>query len=312
MTGRVLEVSGQSRKIGLHRGFVTISDADGELGRLDLDGLNVILVSSQGAAFTTPLVCEAAARDISIIICNERYQPTAVMLPVIQHSDQRRRFEAQAKMPKGLRNKLWQRIVKAKVGNQACLLERHGSASAQRLFRLQAGVRSGDPENVEAQAAQVYWTGLFGKDFRRNRNLEGVNSLLNYGYAIIRSSMLSAILGAGLHPTFGIFHSNKRNALCLVDDLMEPYRPIIDQIVKRLVEQQRVSLTSDVKAALASIVTSDQATMNGASPLFTHMVGLSQSVVAAVLENKVSLPVPALLTELEIEAVVRECSAATG
>jgi len=249
-----------------------------------------------------------AARNIPVFLCNEKFQPVSLAQPLIQHGDQTRRFEAQAKTKKGLRNKIWQRLVIGKVRNQHQLLKLCQSGSAERLNRLASSVRPGDPENIEAQAAQVYWPALFGSSFRRDRTREDLNILLNYGYAVIRSSMTSAVLSAGLHPTFGMFHRNRNNPLCLVDDLMEPYRPLVDQVVRRLGERECQDLTPETKRCLASIVTSDQALMGTTSPLFQHMHGLCSALREIIDGQKTSsLPMPQLLPELEVEAMVSSC-----
>ena len=162
--------------------------------------------------------------------------------------------------------------------------------------------------NIEAQAAQVYWPALFGSNFRRDRSREDLNILLNYGYAVIRSSMTNAVLSAGLHPTFGVFHRNRNNPLCLVDDLIEPYRPIVDQVVRSLDTKGCRELTSDTKRCLASIVTGDQVVLGKTSPLFQHMYGLSYALLKCIGDGKVSaLPMPKLFTELEVEAMVLRC-----
>lgn len=280
-----------------------------ELGQIDLDGVLSVIITSRGATVTTPMIAEAAARNIPLIFCNDRFQPVSVSLPLVQHSDQTRRFEAQVLSKKGLKNKIWQKIVKGKIKNQTSLLTLYRSNSAERLNRLHSMVKSGDPQNIEAQAAQVYWPALFGKDFRRDRQKGDVNGLLNYGYAIIRSSMTNAVLSTGLHPTFGIFHKNKNNPLCLVDDLMEPYRPLVDQLVKRLNERGHTDLTPAVKRCLASLVTSDHTLMGSISPLFQHMSSLSYSLweVMNGQGTTTTMPMPQLVSELEIEAMVSEC-----
>ena len=307
LVGRVVEISGEPRHVGIRRGLLTVSDGSSELGTVDLDGVLAILITSRGATLTTPLISVASSRNIPIITCNERFQPVSVSLPLIQHNDQTRRFEAQSVAKKGLKNKLWKQIVASKVRNQSDLLSLVNASGAERLKRLAGIVRPGDLENIEAQAAQVYWTELFGKSFRRDRNQAGINSFLNYGYAVLRSSMTSAVLASGLHPTLGLFHKNKNNPLCLVDDLMEPYRPLVDQVVLRIHEKGHEDLNQEVKRALAGVVTADQVIVGSTSPLFKHMHNLSFAVSELFIGRVVSISFPTLLPELEVEALVREC-----
>jgi CRISPR-associated protein Cas1 len=291
----------------VRRGSVIVSAADDQLGTVDLDGILSILINSRGATLTSPFIAEAAARNIPVIICDNRFKPVSVALPVTQHSDQTRRFELQAAAKKGLKNGIWKRLVAGKVKNQSALLELLNAKSAERLKRLASKVRPGDPDNIEAQAAQVYWPDLFGADFTRDKNAEGVNTLLNYGYAIIRSSMTSAVISAGLHPTFGLFHKNRSNPLCLVDDLMEPYRPLVDQIVQKLHERGRSSLTPDVKSCLASLVTSDQLSCGRASPLLQHMSYFCYALWEIINGQNVQMMMPHLMPELEVEAIISQC-----
>lgn len=284
-----------------------MSDKQAELGQIDLDNVLSVLVTSRGASFTSSLVIETAERNIPVIICNERFHPVSVITPLIHHNDQHFRYETQAVTKKGIKNKVWQWIVVNKIKNQYGLLKLYQSDSSERLKRLSVDVKSGDPTNIEAQAAQVYWPALFGRDFRRDRHSEGINSLLNYGYTIIRSSMLRAILASGLHPTFGVFHKNKKNALCLVDDLMEPYRPIVDQIVKQLEQRDVVTLTEDAKRCLASIVAADQNVVGSVSPMFRHMQQMTYDLSELYAGQKVKFTPPQLLSELEVSAIVSQC-----
>ena len=204
---------------------------------------------------------------------------------------------------KGIKNNIWKKLVRAKVQNQSTLLKHLNSPSTQRLNRLASNIKIGDLENIEAQAAQIYWPALFGKNFRRDRNAEGINILLNYGYTILRSSMTKAIITAGLHPTFGVFHKNKKNPFCLVDDLMEPYRPLVDQVVKRLEEKNKTELSPIVKRCLAAIVQGDHVSDYAVSPLFQHMSNLSFTFWETLIGNKTNMAMPTLLSEIEVEAI---------
>ncbi len=159
---------------------------------------------------------------------------------------------------------------------------------------LARSVRSGDPDNVEAQAARRYWPLLMGKEFRRDPAAEGANGLLNYGYTVVRAILSRAICASGLHPTLGVHHSNQFNAFALADDLMEPYRPIVDMAVFNLVATGEVTVTPITKAVLASLGSLDLETPEGVSPLSTHAVRLTHSVATSFERGKceLSLPVP--------------------
>lgn len=147
--------------------------------------------------------------------------------------------------------RLWQRIVVKKIDNQClCLKELDLEFSALREFPKR--VDSGDPTNVEAQAARLYWNKLFGPEFRRDSDFDGINSFLNYGYAILRSSVARYAVASGLNPSLGVFHKNMENAFCLVDDLMEPFRPIVDYHCYPY--KDHVELTTSIKKILVGVL----------------------------------------------------------
>jgi CRISPR-associated protein Cas1 len=142
-------------------------------------------------------------------------------------------------------------------------------------------VRPGDPDNVEAEAARRYWPLLFGPEFRRNTEGDGLNGLLNYGYAILRAATARAVMAAGLHPSLGLMHSNRGNALVLVDDLMEPFRPLVDREVHRLKGEGVTEVSAEGKAALAHVVVIDLPAEDGISPLMTCLDRLANSLAKA-------------------------------
>lgn len=167
----------------------------------------------------------------AVIACNERYLPVGLMLPTTGHSTQTERFAAQAAASRPTRKRLWRRVVRAKIRAQAALLaELRGDDFG--LAAMIPQVRSGDPDNVEAQAARRYWPALFDDpEFMRRFDGDDQNRFLNYGYAVLRAVVGRAICGAGLHPSLGLHHHNRYDAFCLADDLMEPYRPLVDAAV---------------------------------------------------------------------------------
>ncbi len=188
--------------------------------------------------------------------------------------------------------------------NQAAILSFFNNDEEKHLKELAKKVSSGDKENLEAQAARKYWQRLFGKDFRRNFNLQGTNSLLNYGYAVLRATTARAIFASGLHPAIGIHHSNQENAFCLVDDLMEPFRPLVDFVVKKLVDQngEIKELTPELKKSLTKILNLDLATSAGTTPINNCLIRLCQSFVNSLEkgEAKLDFPLSPLPIELEI------------
>ena len=190
-----------------------------------------------------------------------------------------------------LRKRLWQTLVKAKITQQENTLELLG-VSAGNLGELVKRVRSGDPDNVEAQAARRYWPLLFGDSFRRERFGPMPNPLLNYGYTVLRAATARAIVSAGLHPSLGIHHHNRTNSMCLVDDLMEPFRPLVDYTVAGLVADNRQDMSSEVRRDLAAILTMDLITERGTTPLQTCLERAAQSLAQSFETGKPALLLP--------------------
>ncbi|RBI83199.1 type II CRISPR-associated endonuclease Cas1 [Rhodosalinus halophilus] len=169
-------------------------------------------------------------------------------------------------------------------------LDRIGQPS-ERLRRLLTAVRSGDPDNREAQAAQAYWPLMMGRDFRRDRGADGANAMLNYGYAVLRAATVRAIVSAGLHPSLSVHHRSGGDALALADDLMEPFRSTVDLIVHRLRAEGRACV-EDAREDLVACLSADFPTRNGATPLSQVLVRLAQSLARSFLDRKLKLDFP--------------------
>jgi CRISPR-associated protein Cas1 len=213
---------------------VVLRSDRGEEVTVPLADIEALLVSSPRTTMSVRMLAKLSAAGVSTVICDEGHRPTGVVLPIAEHGKIASRFSAQANMKRPVRKKLWRQVVRAKIRNQASALVSLGRGD-HGLYALCKEVRSGDPTNVEAQAAIRYWKHVFGDDsFRRDPALSGRNACLNYGYAVIRASVARAICGAGLHPALGIHHHSRGNPLCLADDLMEPFRPAVDLEIARM------------------------------------------------------------------------------
>ena len=198
---------------------------------MPLADLAVILVAHPQVTYTQAVLSGLAAAGGVFVACDGRNLPVGMMLPLAAHHAQAERFAAQARAPLPVRKRLWRQIVRAKINAQAALLvELRGTDFG--IEAMAGRVHSGDPSNVEARAARRYWPRVFADlDFRRHRENEDQNVLLNYGYAVLRAIVARAICAAGLHPSLGIHHHNRYDAFCLADDLMEPFRPAVDRAV---------------------------------------------------------------------------------
>lgn len=251
MQAQVVEVATPGRFLSVERGFLCVAERQVEVARLPLDDIAAILVTTPGAGFSTSLVASLAERGTPLVICGQNFRPMAMLWPLEQHHEQARRFQSQIRLSKSRKKNIWQQVVRAKILNQYATLTSLG-LSLPILKRLAKEVKVGDSSNIEAQAARYYWPTLFGSEFRRDFDMGGINAQLNYGYAVVRAMVARAVCATGLHPSFGIFHSNPRNTFQLVDDLMEPFRPIVDYYVAGLRGDEGVSPA--VKKRLASVI----------------------------------------------------------
>jgi CRISPR-associated protein Cas1 len=297
--GRVIEVATDGRHLAVLRGFMTVSADGQELGRVPLDDIGVLLCHAHGITYSNNLVVELCNRGAAMVICGPNHMPVAWVWPLVGNHVQARRMRHQLAAEEPLCRRLWQVIVRAKLAQQASVLERIGQPHG--AFDLLARkVRSGDPENIEAQAARRYWPLLMGDDFRRDRDAGGINAMLNYGYTVLRAGTARAVTAAGLHPSVGLHHSNRGNAMCLVDDLMEPFRPLVDFLVTRLAKQGQGEVTPAAKSALAHVLSHDTATSRGTTPLSTALERLAFSLAEAFESGKPVLDLPEAALPMEL------------
>jgi CRISPR-associated protein Cas1 len=218
-----------------------------------------------------------------------------MLLPIDGNYEQAHRIEAQIAASQPTHKRMWAAVVRSKLEQQAAALEATGAPTAP-LSALIRKVKSGDPENIEAQGARRYWGLLFGEDFRRDRDAGGVNGLLNYGYTVLRACTARSVVAAGLHPSIGLHHSNDNNAMRLVDDLMEPFRPMIDLKVWQLQRGREIEVTPHSKRALVHTLYDDMQTAAGATPVMvcTQKLAVSLAQVYTGEREKLDLPLPGM------------------
>jgi CRISPR-associated protein Cas1 len=295
MVGRVVEVATDGRHLAVERGFLTVAEKGSEVGRVPLDDLAAVIANAHGLTYSNNLLVTLAARGVPVVLCGPNHSPAALVWPVDGHHAQSGRMGDQAEASGPLKKRLWQQIVQAKILAQGATLASVGAEAGG--FRLLARkVRTGDPGNVEAEAARRYWPLLLGSDFRRDTDGSGLNGLLNYGYAVLRAATARAVMAAGLHPSLGLKHANRGNPMVLVDDLMEPFRPLVDLEVHRLKGEGAVDVDPDTKAALARIAVIDLPAEEGLSPLMICLERLAGSLAKAFAgeTDRLVLPKPGL------------------
>ena len=216
---------------------------------IPLEDIDSLLVESQAVVISSAALQKLARWGVTVYFCDEKHLPAALLLPVNRHSRQLKLLKAQIAMSKPMQKRLWQAVVKNKIQNQAKCLELLGRPGAQDLRELARPVRPGDPDNREAPAAAWYFPALFGPSFTRGTDCL-TNAALNYGYAILRGAVARNLSIHGLEPCLGIFHHSELNQFNLADDLMEPYRPLVDLYVASNRRNDGEGLTPPLKQQL--------------------------------------------------------------
>lgn len=253
---------------------------------IPIEDIGVVVLDHKQITITQALMDALLGNNVALICCDNTHHPSGLMLTLSANTVQNERFRAQLNATEPLKKQLWAQTVSQKIKNQAINLEKH-KIENNYLVPLYKNVKSGDTDNCEATAAAYYWNALSpvlvkGKgEFRRFREGLSPNNFLNYGYAILRATMARSIVGAGLLPTLGIFHHNKYNAYCLADDLMEPYRPLVDKVICELVNEHELNedIPKEIKTALLKIPAMDVQIDKEKSPL---MIATQRTAVSLV------------------------------
>lgn len=250
-----------------------------------IEDIGVVVLDNRRITITQGLLESLLENNCAVITCDSHSLPVGLMLPLYGNSTQNERFRDQLDASQPLKKQLWQQTIKMKISNQAAALATCTGKNSPTMLRWADDVRSGDPDNVEGRAAAYYWKNLFAgidglEDFTRSREGEAPNNLLNYGYAILRAIVARALVSSGMLPTLGIHHHNRYNAYCLADDIMEPYRPYVDELVYSIVKDKGINnldLSKEIKAQLLSIPTLDVVIGGKRSPL---MVAVTQTTAS--------------------------------
>ena len=226
---------------------------DDKVTTIPIEDIGVVVLDNKQIVVTHALLSTLAKNNVAVVVCDDTHLPIGLQLPLDGNHIQSERFQEQISASEPLRKQMWQQTVQWKIRNQASVLALQGQEN-RNMKKWVLDVKSGDSDNLEARAAAYYWKTVFPSlpDFVRDTNERGINSLLNYGYAIVRAMMARALVAAGLLPTLGIHHHNRYNAYCLADDIMEPYRPYVDKEVISImqVDEQINELTSIHKQRL--------------------------------------------------------------
>jgi CRISPR-associated protein Cas1 len=239
-----------------------------------IEDLGFIVLEHPEIYISIPTLTKLSENNVAVIFCDKNHMPNSMLLNLNNHYLQQELFKHQINATVPLKKQLWQQTVKKKIKHQAKHLQLLHKPSKV-LNYYETKVLSGDTENMEGVAAAYYWKHIFDFDFKRERYGHYPNLFLNYGYIILRAAVARAISGSGLLSTLGIHHHNKYNAFCLADDIMEPFRPLVDaKVIEILATSSEKELTTTIKAQLLSILTETVYFDDVKSPL---MVGLSKT-----------------------------------
>lgn len=256
-----------------------------------IEDMGCVVLENQRVSVTLPLLNELVRNKVAVVLCDEKGMPTSMLQVLDGNNTQAESQKWQLEASEPMKKQAWKQVVEAKVRNQAALLDKYGkSGSVLKPFYM--NVKSGDSDNREGAAARLYWEHLFGADFKRDRYGVSPNEMLNYGYTILRALTARALISSGLFPNIGIYHKNRYNAFPLADDIMEPYRPYVDEVVYNLFLNGHECLDMDAKVALLKVLTCDVTLEEVTRPLQIALTFTTASLVKyfAGETKRLSLP----------------------
>lgn len=270
---------------------IRLSESEQEITR-PIEDIGVIIIDNQMVKLSIPLINALTDNKVAVIYCGANGMPSSMLMPLESNKTQQEVYRYQIEATQPTNKRIWKELIESKIRNQAQCLERCGMDGAV-LKPYYSNVLSGDKDNREGAAARIYWQTMYGKKFIRDRDGDAPNHLLNYGYAVLRAAVGRALMGSGLFPAFGLFHRNRYNAFPLADDVMEPYRPFVDDVVYGLYrDNQDVELTKETKQRLVSILTCDVQMNKQTKPLMVALSSTTASIAKSLKDNKGSIICP--------------------
>jgi len=273
-----------------------------ELKTVPIEDVGYVVLDHRQITITQGAISELVENNCAVVTCDTKHLPTGLVLPLSGNTLQSERFQSQIEASLPLKKQLWQQTIQKKVLNQAAVLRIKQGLEAKNMLAWASSVRSGDADNREAVAAAYYWKELFPDIPGFTRDREGVppNNLLNYGYAILRAVVARSLVCSGLIPTLGIFHHNRYNAYCLADDIMEPYRPIVDKLVFEIVAEAEIcpeELNKEQKIRLLQIPVLDTIIEGVRSPLMNAVATTTASLAKCFMGVTKKILYPEVLDE---------------
>lgn len=266
-----------SRPAKLKRDHYSLAIEQEQTACVPFEDIAVIVLNHREITLTHPVLSACGEYGISLFATGDTHHPSGVFLPYLSHSRATRWLRLQLDLPRPVAKQTWASIVRRKISNQATVLRMTGRDGAERLDSYVRRVRSGDPDNLEGQAAFFYFTQLFGKGFQRDQT-RFINAALDYGYAVLRGAIARGLVAHGLMPSIGLFHASEQNAFNLADDVIEPFRPLVDLFVCRMIPQPDDELHPEDKAALVSLLNVDMGMPRGRMSVLSAIEQMVESL----------------------------------
>lgn len=254
MSKRIIEISSDGNYLKVQHKQLTIQREHSQISSVPIEDLAALIIDHPQTRISQVLLADLLTSNVMVVISDRKHQPTGMLLPLQHHVTQTEKFAAQVALAKSRKKQLWKQIVQNKIRQQSWVLKSVSDNDAG-LSKLVQKVKSGDSENVEAQAARRYWTRLFTGNFKRDREADDQNRFLNYCYAIVRALTARCLCASGLHPSLGLHHHNRYSAYCLADDMMEPYRAFADIHVYEILKEYpaNAELNQEIRMRLLQI-----------------------------------------------------------
>lgn len=294
MIKRIIEISQAKSHLSIRYGQLIIKQDGQEISSIPCEDIGILLVDHSGTTYTHCVFTELLKSGAAVVLCGGNHHPAGMLLPIEGNSTQTEKYRQQIEAKEPLKKQLWQQIIRAKIKHQAKLVGKDSSVYKS-LMSLREQVRSGDPDNIEAQASRKFWP-VFLQDERFYRDINGPapNNLLNYGYTVVRAAIARAICSAGLLPSLGIHHRNKYNAFCLADDMLEPFRGFVEAKVRDIYKSEGVidEITQPIKARLLEVLYEPVIMAGVSSPLMValHRTMASLARCFAGEQKEIELP----------------------
>lgn len=306
MIKRTIEISREPAYITTRDRQLLLKRDGQTVGTIPCEDLGMVVVDHPRTTYSHAALTALLESAATVVLCGRDHLPRGILLPFSDHTQVVWRIQAQIATGLPLRKRLWKQLVQAKILGQARNLS-HDSAPRRKLIHLARQVRSGDPANLEAQAARVYWSAWLLNPpaacrpteaaFCRDPEGGAPNALLNYGYAVVRAAVARALVAAGLQPSLGLHHSNRSNAFCLADDVLEPLRPIVDERVRSLHFAGQSELDQPTKASLLDLLTLNVRMTHGEPATGPLMVAIHRMIASLVkcysgAARQIDIPIP--------------------